>query len=236
MAFFRNSKTDKKAGTVQDSDRTVMLTNDNMDDVKTGQLKPSVDATKQLDGFDGRTMQQPAPEPSSSGGSLFDTSLPLEDDFDEDDGGDGATVFVGGGQVASEVEEAVDEKHPKGETTGWLVVVEGPKKGESFPLRHGPQLIGRGAEYDVNLHDPAISRNKPAATVHYDPNMKQFSLYRGQATNNMYTRREGQMAPLHVGMNHILELGDEILFGDDLTTVLIFVPLCGQHFCWKELK
>lgn len=241
MAFFRPGKDNKpQQGTADTSDRTEMLGNFSDSPADSGAGGASSDVTKNLGSFDGDTML-----PSEKESNPFNPGIMEDMDEAVDDepmAEEGKTQVVGGFGVASPEAAAIDDGsvgeeagHPKGPVTGWLVVIHGPEKGESFALRHGPQIISRGDEADVVLKDGAVSRSKQA-TVHYDPNMGEFSLYRGQATPNMYTSRGGKMSSLHVGMNHILELGDEIVFGDNLSTRLRFVPLCGNGFSWRDLE
>jgi hypothetical protein len=46
---------------------------------------------------------------------------------------------------------------PKGELVGWLVVMDGERKGEDFRVREGQNSIGSGPESDIVVHDPAVS-------------------------------------------------------------------------------
>jgi len=125
----------------------------------------------------------------------------------------------------------------KGPVTGWLVVIKGPAKGEPFPIRLGPQVISRDkSTADIHLTDPAITSKGKQAIIHYDPVTRTFALNRGEASPNMYVRREGKISTLHVGTHHLLEAGDEILFGDELSTCVMFMPFCGESFCWKDVK
>lgn len=240
MAFFRPGNDNKpQKGTSSTSDRTEMLTNFTNNESSSSDGDVSNDVTKNLEGFDGGTVPL-----SKAKNNPFDPNMIMmddEEDVAEPVADEGKTRVIGSYSIPSSTDKVEkgqshldDELHPKGEVTGWLVVVHGPQKGESFALRHGPQIISRGEEADVPLKDPAVSRNKQA-TVHYDPNMGEFSLYRGQSTPNMYTVRAGKTSSLHVGMNHILELGDELVFGDNLSTRLRFVPLCGPDFSWRDL-
>jgi hypothetical protein len=249
MAFFRPAKENKaKQGTAAESDRTEMLNFSNSaSETSTPAGGRTQEPTKPLEGFDGQT--QLSQEEENPFGSFKPGVMEDMDDTEDEPVLEGVTKIVGvSGGFGAETHKAgssesgdsverssEDVAHPKGPVTAWLVVIHGPELGESFALRHGPQIISRGDEADVPLKDAAVSRNKQA-TVHYDPNMAEFSLNRGQATPNMYTARNGKMSSLYVGMNHILELGDEIIFGDDLSTRLRFVPLCGEGFSWRDLK
>ena len=67
---------------------------------------------------------------------------------------------------------------------GWLVVTDGPGRGESFTLRAGMSQIGRGPDQAVQLDfgDEAISRSNHAAIV-YDIENHQFHLGHGGKAN-----------------------------------------------------
>ncbi|MEM9797849.1 MAG: FHA domain-containing protein [Pseudomonadota bacterium] len=109
---------------------------------------------------------------------------------------------------------------------GWILVVDGPGRGESFPLSTGMSPIGRGDDQIVQLDfgDSAISRSNHAAVV-YDPDERSFLLGHGGKSN--IVRLNGKP----VISNEALKSGDEIKIGE---TTLRFVALCGPDFDWAE--
>ena len=109
---------------------------------------------------------------------------------------------------------------------GWLVVVDGPGRGESVSLLAGMSQIGRGDDQAIQLDfgDNAISRTNHAAIV-YDPDDMSFLIGHGGKTN--IVRLNGK--PL-ISTEH-LKTGDTIRIGD---TILRFVALCGKEFRWSD--
>ncbi|WP_375254285.1 FHA domain-containing protein [Yoonia sp.] len=109
---------------------------------------------------------------------------------------------------------------------GWLVVAEGPGRGESFSLLAGMSQIGRGEDQAVQLDfgDNSISRTNHAAIV-YDPTNKEFLLGHGGKSNIV------RLNDKPVISNETLKTGDIIRIGE---TVLRFVALCDSTFNWSD--
>ncbi len=109
---------------------------------------------------------------------------------------------------------------------GWIVVAEGPGRGESFALMAGMNPIGRGEDQAIQLDfgDNAISRSNHAAIV-YDPDGKEFLLGHGGKSNIV------RLNDKPVISNETLKTGDVIRIGE---TVLRFVALCDKSFNWSN--
>ncbi|EBA13753.1 FHA domain-containing protein [Roseobacter sp. CCS2] len=109
---------------------------------------------------------------------------------------------------------------------GWLVVTEGPGRGESFSLLAGMSQIGRGEDQAVQLDfgDNSISRTNHAAIV-FDADTKEFLLGHGGKSNIVRLNDKPLIS------NETLNTGDVIRIGE---TVLRFVALCGKSFNWSE--
>lgn len=109
---------------------------------------------------------------------------------------------------------------------GWIVVAEGPGRGESFALMAGMNPIGRGEDQAIQLDfgDNAISRSNHAAIV-YDPDGKEFLLGHGGKSNIV------RLNDKPVISNETLKTGDIIRIGE---TVLRFVALCDKSFNWSD--
>lgn len=107
---------------------------------------------------------------------------------------------------------------------GWIVVAEGPGRGESFALKAGMSQIGRGEDQAVQLDfgDNSISRTNHAAIV-YDPEGHEFFLGHGGKSNIVRLNNKPLIS------NEMLKSGDVIRIGE---TVLRFVALCDKSFNW----
>lgn len=109
---------------------------------------------------------------------------------------------------------------------GWLVVVAGHGRGESFALRPGVSSIGRGEGQSVCLDfgDTAISRENHAL-IAYDDESRRF--YIGHSGKPNLVRLNGRPVLSTEEVGH----GDRIRLGE---TTLMLVALCGPDFTWSE--
>lgn len=109
---------------------------------------------------------------------------------------------------------------------GWIVVVEGPGRGESFTLLSGMSQIGRGDDQAIQLDfgDNSISRTNHAAIV-YDAEEKEFLLGHGGKSNIVRLNNKPVIT------NESIKTGDLIKIGE---TVLRFVALCDKSFNWAD--
>lgn len=109
--------------------------------------------------------------------------------------------------------------------TGWLVCIDGPSKGTDYRIRSQYNYIGRAKHMDICISgDEYISAEK-AAILAYDDMEKKFFIAPGMGHN--LVRLNGRM----VMGSEMLNPYDKIVIGK---TTLVFVPLCGEQFDWKE--
>lgn len=136
-----------------------------------------------------------------------------------------ATVLVRRSSSSAPGVASPAEDLPEGPVVGWLVVIEGPGRGKSVTLGYGMNTIGRepGNRVCLPYGDMLISRNKHA-TLTYDPRGKKFFIQHGESTNLTYVGEQPVLSPLELKSGDIIRLGD--------TTVLKFIPLCGDEFNW----
>ncbi|MEL0081734.1 MAG: FHA domain-containing protein [Gammaproteobacteria bacterium] len=111
--------------------------------------------------------------------------------------------------------------------TGWLVVVDGPGKGQSRPIRSGINAVGRSPDQAIPLYfgaksDGEISRRDHARVI-YDPRGNNFKLIHGESRNLTYLNDEAVLQITD------LKPYDRIVMGK---TTLLFIPLCGNIFRW----
>ncbi len=134
-------------------------------------------------------------------------------------GGDVVDLFEGGQQQAAPASTA---QFP----VGWLLVMQGPGRGHSFPLVAGMSQIGRGEDQAVRLDfgDNAISRQNHAAIV-YDSENRKFILGHGGKANIVRLNDQPVIS------NEDLADGDKIKIGD---TLIQLKTLCGESFDWSD--
>lgn len=135
------------------------------------------------------------------------------------------TVLVRRSSASVAGEASPAEDLPEGPVVGWLVVVEGPGRGKSVTLGYGMNQIGReqGNRVVLPFGDMQISRTKHA-TVTYDPRGRKFFIQHGESSNLTYVGELPVLTPVELKSGELIRLGD--------TTVLKFIPLCGEDFNW----
>lgn len=109
---------------------------------------------------------------------------------------------------------------------GWVVVTDGPGRGECFSLEAGMSQMGRGEDQAIQLDfgDNSISRTNHAAIV-YDNETHTFLLGHGGKSNLVRLNNKPVIS------NEELTAGDMINIGE---TTLRFAPLCSADFNWTD--
>jgi hypothetical protein len=131
-----------------------------------------------------------------------------------------------GGSEAAAGEGLTEHTSP---VVGWLVVMEGPGRGQSLPLGYGMNHIGRSATNRLILDfgDEEVSR-KTHTTLTHDPRGRKFYIQPGpDATNLTYLGPEPDWKPVLTPVE--IFGGEMILLG---RTKLKFVAFCGPDFTW----
>ncbi len=107
---------------------------------------------------------------------------------------------------------------------GWLVVIDGPGRGQSLKLGYGVNTIGRGSDCRVSLDfgDEQVSRQGHAMLT-YDTKGRRFYIQHGGAANLTYLGDEPVLQPHEIKGREVIGIGN---------TKLIFVPFCGPEFEW----
>lgn len=108
---------------------------------------------------------------------------------------------------------------------GWLVIVDGPGKGNFVKLGFGMNSIGRGSESRVSIDfgDDQISRENHALLT-YDEKNKKFYIQHGGGSNLTYLGNSPVLQPFELKGNEVISIGN---------TKLYFVALCGENFNWE---
>lgn len=127
------------------------------------------------------------------------------------------------GQTEVEVEEALflREEDP---VCGWIVCVEGPRRGKDYRVKEGKNFVGRADDMDIQiLGDNRISRRNHCVIV-YDVKQNSMVILPGDSNGIVYLNDEAVYVPTPLNPYDVIEMGD---------SKFIFIPLCGQHFKWE---
>lgn len=123
-------------------------------------------------------------------------------------------------------EDAVNDKGIA-EVRGWLICLEGSKRGMDFKIHAEKNSIGRGPENDINLDfDSSISKGVNAI-ITYDNRNNKFYLYQSISKNNIYFNNQLLLTPVELKDYDVLEIGE---------TKMIFRSLCNDDFKWEKTK
>jgi hypothetical protein len=127
--------------------------------------------------------------------------------------------------IGTEVLQVSDKDRPTPEKeplTGWLVIIEGPGRGSSFPLVRGVNILGQGIDQQVSLDfgDAKIASENHARLI-FDEATQMFLLEHHMG--DIWISNQKLAGPRE------LNTGDQFQIGE---TVLHFVALCGQSFDW----
>lgn len=183
---------------------------------KVADLSATANGDNYFDQLATAKLEQPADAPPPSTPTPPVVTPAAVDHADEFD----ATVIT---TAASEPSVAAGADY----VTGWIVVVDGPGKGQSRPIRSGINAVGRAPDQAVPLYfgaksDGEISRRDHTRIV-YDARGNHFKLIHGASRNLTYLNDE----PVHEITD--LKPYDRIVIGK---TTLLFLPLCGNIFRW----
>lgn len=175
---------------------------------------PTVDRLAQV--APSETAPKPAPKPRPKSGGRTRTRL-----LGFDAGADESTDPFAAAEAGT---GAPKQKF----AAGWLVIVQGPGRGEHFPIFNGAAMVGRGEDQAIRLDfgDNAISRQNHAA-IAYDLEDNKFYLGHGGKSNIIRLNNRPVLS------TETLSDGDMIRIGE---TTLRFVALCGPDFQWGTLE
>ena len=110
---------------------------------------------------------------------------------------------------------------------GWLVCIEGAKRGKDYKIKSGKNFIGRADDMDIQiLGDNQISRRNHAVIV-FDPKKKETVLLPGDANGIAYYNNDAVYVPTVLSAYDVIELG---------ASLFLFIPFCGEHFVWQDKK
>ena len=106
---------------------------------------------------------------------------------------------------------------------GWLVCVDGEKKGMDFRICNEKSYIGRQKTNDICLDfDNSVSK-EVNAIISYDKRNNGFFIQPSESKNNIYINESLLLNPVQLSDYDLIEIGQ---------TKLIFRSLCGDAFKW----
>ena len=129
------------------------------------------------------------------------------------------TIYVASGLQST----ADDDFNPP---VGWLVIIDGPGRGNVVAIYYGQNTIGRGNDQRIRLNfgDTRISRDTHAYLI-YDEMARKFFLRDTGKANLVRHNQSPVMTPTELSSH------DEIQIGE---TTLLFIPLCNDGFDWMS--
>ena len=108
---------------------------------------------------------------------------------------------------------------------GWLVQLTGENRGKTYEIHSERNTLGRANGMDICLKgDIGISRDTNGV-VSYNPRNRGFHLIPGEGKAIIYVNGEEVLAPVELHAYDRIEISE---------TALLFLPLCGEKFCWEE--
>lgn len=122
-------------------------------------------------------------------------------------------------QVASEADDP---------PAGFLIIVDGPGKGNYASYGYGVNTIGRGANQRVQLDfgDANISRENHAQIV-FDPQSRKLLLRHEQGANLTYFKGQAVLTPTEIAARETFKIAD---------TTLLVLPLCDDDWDWETTE
>ncbi len=126
----------------------------------------------------------------------------------------------------TEIEAEVETELDIDPVVGWLVGLNGSKKGYDYKIRYGQNFVGRAENMDICIEDDMTMAYENQAKIVCDEKNQKFYIVSGEGRSVNYVNEEIVLSQLEINPYDILEIG---------ATKLIFVPLCGENFSWKEI-
>ena len=106
---------------------------------------------------------------------------------------------------------------------GWLVCIEGNKKGQDFKIQSERNFIGRSKNNQVSLpFDDAISKDRHSELI-YDLKANKFYINNVDGASNIYLNDQIVLNATQLNPYDIITIGE---------TRLSFVPFCTDAFKW----
>jgi hypothetical protein len=138
-------------------------------------------------------------------------------------GGTAAAVAVPPAERTVAAQRLEVGQQQKRYVVGWLVGLNGPNRGEAFPVRMGRNVIGRDKRSDIVINDDQASSHH--ADLVFRPEERRFILMDHNSTNGTYVN-ETEIEP----RRDLIEK-DVVRIGSHR---FLFSPLCHDGFHWDD--
>lgn len=109
---------------------------------------------------------------------------------------------------------------------GWMICIEGPDCGKSFPLKEGKNVIGRSESMDISLKNDVFVFDNQAYIEYYEKSCC-FYVHPGEARKLVYLNDDILLISSSIKKNDILNLGD---------SKLMLIPCCDEKFSWSNIR
>lgn len=108
---------------------------------------------------------------------------------------------------------------------GWLVAVDGEKKGLSFVIHGEQNVIGRGNKFDINLSFDQTVSTEGNAVIAYDSKNNKFFLSPvvGKGKNNVYYKDSILLMPVELHDYDSIQCG---------ATTYVFRSFCNEEYTY----
>jgi len=118
---------------------------------------------------------------------------------------------------------AAPDAQAKRYVVGWLVGLNGPNRGESFPVRMGRNVLGRDKRSDIVVTDDQASSHH--ADLVFRPEERRFILMDHNSTNGTYVNEMEIEPRKDLSGNDVIRIGSQ---------KFLFTPLIGDGFYWDD--
>lgn len=129
----------------------------------------------------------------------------------------------------SQVVAQTSEANNATPVVGWLVVTDGPGRGDFRPIFYGNNTVGRNANQRIalNFRDNSIS-GEEQAYIQYNYKKREFLFIPNLAKPNILeVNEDNPSGPIPLKAYDVIRMGE---------TTLIFIPLCGEQFEWGDIN
>ena len=108
---------------------------------------------------------------------------------------------------------------------GWLVAVDGDKKGISFNIHSEQNSIGRGSNFDIDLYFDKTVSSDGSAVIAFDEETKKFyiSPIFGKGKNNIYYNNNMLLMPAELFDYDKIKIG---------SCTYVFRSFCNESFSY----